>query len=163
MAAVRQESLAKARNQLMLAACRETGQGESCDNHPRLHVGTTFTQPLRFASRQQRARAARSAWVLLSAQTDTQPASPPMSAARLRGNVQCHNRPKEDPMKKGPVDPALQGEGNYFAARRHRASVEKFVQSGKVQPAADAAAPHNAGEARALLDAEKAGRAPARK
>jgi hypothetical protein len=66
-------------------------------------------------------------------------------------------------MKKAPFDPALQGEGNYIAARRHRASVKKFIQSGKVEQAADAAAPHDSDEARVLLDAEKKGAAPARK
>jgi len=66
-------------------------------------------------------------------------------------------------MKKAPSDPALQGEGNYIAARRHRASVKKFIQSGKVTQAADAAAPHDGDEARVLLDAEKKGAAPARK
>lgn len=66
-------------------------------------------------------------------------------------------------MKKAPFDPALQGEGNYIAARRHRASVKKFVQSGKVEQAADAAAPLDANEARDLLEAEKKGAAPARK
>lgn len=66
-------------------------------------------------------------------------------------------------MKKSPVDPALQGEGNYIAARRHRASVKKFVQSGKVQQSAEDAAPHDAVEARDLLEAEEEGAAPARK
>jgi len=66
-------------------------------------------------------------------------------------------------MKKAPFDPALQGEGNYIAARRHRAAVKKFVQSGKVEQAADAAAPHDANEVRDLLEAEKQGAAPARK
>jgi len=61
-----------------------------------------------------------------------------------------------------PVDPALQGEGNDIAARRHCASVKKFVQSGNVQRAADAAAPSDANDARELLDAEKKGAAPAR-
>ena len=66
-------------------------------------------------------------------------------------------------MKKAPFDPALQGEGNYIAARRHRASVKKFVQSGKVEQVADAAAPQDAKEAHELLEAEKKGVAPARK
>lgn len=66
-------------------------------------------------------------------------------------------------MKKAPVDPALQGEGNYIAARRHRASLQKFVKAGKVAPAAKAAAPADAEEARELTDAEKTGAAAARK
>ena len=66
-------------------------------------------------------------------------------------------------MKKTPFDPALQGEGNYIAARRHRASVKKFVHSGKVERAAADAAPHDAAEECELLEAEKQGAAPARK
>ena len=50
-------------------------------------------------------------------------------------------------------NPALQGEGNYTAARRHRESVEAFIDAGKVAPAADKAAPANAAEAQALKDA----------
>jgi hypothetical protein len=60
-------------------------------------------------------------------------------------------------------DPDLQGEGNYTAARRHRESAEAFVESGRVDDAADAAAPKDETEARELKAAEKAGRAPARR
>ena len=55
-------------------------------------------------------------------------------------------------------NPALQGEGNYTAARRHRESVEAFIDAGKVAPAAAKAAPANAAEAQALTDAEAQGR-----
>ena len=60
-------------------------------------------------------------------------------------------------------DPALQGEGNYTAARRHRKSVENFVESGKVPEAARDAAPKGPSEQREMRQAEKAGRAKARK
>ena len=60
-------------------------------------------------------------------------------------------------------DPALQGEGNYTAARRHRKSAESFVKSGQVGPAARAAAPKNEAEARAMKAAEKAGQQHAKK
>ena len=66
-------------------------------------------------------------------------------------------------MKKGPVDPQLQGEGNYAATRRHRAALQKFVNAGKVPAAAEAAPPRDAEEAKELLAAEKAGKAPARR
>lgn len=62
-----------------------------------------------------------------------------------------------------PKDPALQGEGNYAAARRHRASAEAFVKAGKVKPAAEAAKPRTKDEARALREAEEVGREPARR
>lgn len=66
-------------------------------------------------------------------------------------------------MKKPPTDPMLQGEGNYHAARRHRASTQKFIRQGKVPQAAAAAAPASEQEARDLLAAEAKGRAPAKK
>ena len=66
-------------------------------------------------------------------------------------------------MKTSPSDPALQGEGNITAARRHRKSVERFVASGQVSEAARDAAPKDAQEARTLLVAEKSGLSKARK
>ena len=60
-------------------------------------------------------------------------------------------------------DPALQGEGNYTAARRHRRSTEAFVKSGKVTDAADKAAPRDDKEAQVLQEAELAGKQKARK
>ena len=62
-----------------------------------------------------------------------------------------------------PKDPALQGEGNYTAARRHRASAEAFVKAGKVKPAARAAKPNTPEEAREMSEAEEAGREHARR
>ena len=63
----------------------------------------------------------------------------------------------------GAADPAMQGEGNYTATRRHRLSVKRFVASGKVDAAAHSAAPRNDEEAKALLDAEQAGLSHAKK
>lgn len=78
------------------------------------------------------------------------------------------NKPVPDP--RPPVapdtpaaDPALQGEGNYTATRRHRASVKKFVDAGKVEPAARDAAPDTAEEAQRLEAAEQVGRSHARR
>lgn len=59
--------------------------------------------------------------------------------------------------------PALQGEGNYTAARRHRESAEKFVESGQVAQAARDAEPNSTREARELQDAEEAARSHAKK
>lgn len=56
----------------------------------------------------------------------------------------------------------LQGEGNLDAARRHRASVEDFVESGQVESAARDAAPHDAAEARELEAAEEKGKSHAK-
>lgn len=71
--------------------------------------------------------------------------------------------PPTDPAHPGAPDPELQGEGNYTAARRHRKSVERFVDSGDVERAARDAAPASDEEARELREAEEAGRAHARK
>lgn len=65
-------------------------------------------------------------------------------------------------MKKPPTDPMLQGEGNYHAARRQRASTQKFIRQGKVPAAAAAAAPSTEQEAKDLLAAEAAGLARAK-
>jgi len=61
------------------------------------------------------------------------------------------------------VNPALQGEGNYTAARRHRESAEQFVGSGEVDRAARDAEPENEQEAAELRDAEAQGREHAKK
>ena len=60
-------------------------------------------------------------------------------------------------------DPALQGEGNYAAARRHRESVEQFIDAGKVQSAAENAAPTDAAEAEDLRAAEEEGKSHAKR
>ena len=56
----------------------------------------------------------------------------------------------------------LQGEGNYDAARRHRESVEEFVESGQVESAARNAAPRNEAEAEEMQAAEQAGQSHAK-
>lgn len=60
-------------------------------------------------------------------------------------------------------DPPLQGEGNYTASRRHRKSVKRFLDEGKVEAAASAAAPRNAEEERDMKAAESAGLSHARR
>ena len=52
----------------------------------------------------------------------------------------------------------VQGEGDYEAARRYDKSVEQFAKSGKVEPAAQAAAPKSEQEAEELKRAEEAGK-----
>ncbi len=72
------------------------------------------------------------------------------------------SRPPVDPDTPA-ADPVLQGEGNYTATRRHRASVKKFVDAGKVEPAARDAAPDTAEEVQSLEAAERVGRSHARR
>jgi hypothetical protein len=48
------------------------------------------------------------------------------------------------------------GEGNYKASRDYNEATKKFVESGRVEAAAKAAAPRDAGEARELINAERA-------
>lgn len=62
-----------------------------------------------------------------------------------------------------PKPQAVQGEGNTEADRHYRDAAKAFVDAGKVQPAAEAAAPESAEVAQALLDAERAGLSHARK
>jgi hypothetical protein len=51
------------------------------------------------------------------------------------------------------------GEGNYKASQRYRKQTEAFVESGRVEEAAESAAPASDAEARELEDAEQAGKA----
>lgn len=67
------------------------------------------------------------------------------------------------PASKAPHVPSagqgeVQGEGDYDAARRHRESASGFVRSHDIEAEARAAAPRNAEDARALLEAERKGR-----
>jgi len=70
---------------------------------------------------------------------------------------------RPDPSAAADKPDAVEGEGNYTAARRHRQSVEQFVDDGKVEPAARDAAPDSAAEAEQLRSAEEAGRAHAKR
>ena len=56
----------------------------------------------------------------------------------------------------------VQGEGNYEAARRYDEAQKRFVDSGKVERAAEQAAPKNQAEAEALRRAEEEGRSRAK-
>lgn len=56
------------------------------------------------------------------------------------------------------TDKKLQGEGNYEAARRYDEAQKRFVDSGRVKKAAEEAAPKSDAEARALEQAEEAGK-----
>ncbi len=59
--------------------------------------------------------------------------------------------------------PALEGEGNYTAARRHRQSVETFIDTGIVEQAAEDAAPRDEEDAQDMREAEVKGRSRAKK
>lgn len=80
------------------------------------------------------------------------------AAAAAAGNSDENNH--EDGIDK---DPALQGEGNYTAARRHRESVKEFIDEGRVEEAADKAAPESEQQAQELRDAEAEGRKHAKR
>jgi hypothetical protein len=57
---------------------------------------------------------------------------------------------------------AVQGEGNYEAARRYDEAQKRFVDAGRVDEAAEQAAPKSEAEADALRRAEEAGRSHAK-
>ena len=54
------------------------------------------------------------------------------------------------------------GEGNYKASREYNDATKKFVESGKVDEAAQKAKPKSAEEARQLEQAEEAGKSHAK-
>lgn len=60
------------------------------------------------------------------------------------------------------VQPKVQGEGDYDAARRYRRDVEEFVDENDTEELARAAQPQSPQEARALESAEAIGRSRAR-
>jgi len=66
------------------------------------------------------------------------------------------------PASNDPQHGAVQGEGNYEAAREFNDAERKFVESGKVEAAARAAAPKDEAESRQLLEAEQKGRSRAK-
>jgi general stress protein 26 len=62
----------------------------------------------------------------------------------------------------GRIEGGVHGEGNYAASRQYNDATAKFVQSGRVEKAADAAAPANATEAADLRRAEEIGKSHAK-
>jgi hypothetical protein len=65
---------------------------------------------------------------------------------------------KNLPQKTESGKPDVQGEGDYDAARRHRQSVEDFLESNDPEQLARSAAPTDPEEEKELEDAEKRGR-----
>ena len=57
---------------------------------------------------------------------------------------------------------SVQGEGNYEAGRRYDEAQKRFVDSGKVEKAAEDAAPKSEAEAEELRRAEEKGRSQAK-
>jgi hypothetical protein len=64
--------------------------------------------------------------------------------------------------RKGKDDKDVQGEGNYEAGRRYDEAQKRFVDSGKVEKAAEDAAPKSEAEAEELRRAEEKGRSQAK-
>ena len=58
--------------------------------------------------------------------------------------------------------PNVQGEGDYESARKYNKDAKEFAQSGKVHEAARAAKPENEQQARAMEQAEQAGKSRAK-
>jgi len=75
---------------------------------------------------------------------------------------QSQSQSSETPASEQSSGAELQGEGNYDAARRHRESVEEFVQSGQVEAAARDAAPNDDAQAREMEAAEEEGKSHAK-
>ena len=86
----------------------------------------------------------------------------PKTPQQIDPNAAPEQQQGEQPAA-GGGDPPLQGEGNYSAARRHRESLKEFIDSGRVEPAAEQARPADAQQAGELEEAEKAGRSHAKR
>jgi hypothetical protein len=67
---------------------------------------------------------------------------------------------QQDPSALPPSGPggAVQGEGDYEAARRHREAASRHARDRDVEREARDAAPRSPNEARDMLDAEREGR-----
>jgi hypothetical protein len=61
-----------------------------------------------------------------------------------------------------PNPDQVQGEGDYEAGRRYDKASRDFAESGKVEPAAHDAAPHDAREAEDMERAEEEGKSHAK-
>lgn len=61
-------------------------------------------------------------------------------------------------MSDSPKKEAVQGEGDYEAARRYDQAARDFAKSGKVEPAAHDAAPESTAEAEEMKRAEDIGK-----
>ena len=56
----------------------------------------------------------------------------------------------------------VEGEGSYTGAKNYDKRTKKFIDSGKVEQAANDAAPKSEQEAREMEEAERAGKKPAK-
>lgn len=65
-------------------------------------------------------------------------------------------------MSKPKLNPDLQGEGSYTAAKHYDDATRNFIKAGKVSEAAKNAVPKNAKEEREMLEAEEKWRAHAK-
>jgi hypothetical protein len=74
------------------------------------------------------------------------------------GSAKTEETRKSDGGPSGLNKDGVQGEGNYEAARAFNEAERKFVASGKVAAAADAAAPKSETEREEMIAAEKEGK-----
>jgi hypothetical protein len=151
-------------------------------NNPMLGVGLAFGGGLVLASLLRRAASGERSYAqrgaasghgqLLHVWEAIQSALIGVAASKLTGALGefvpgFHEHFAKTPGTRGPSESGnghgVEGEGNYEAARRHRADVERYVRSADVPGAAHAAAPRSKAEAAELEAAEEAGRARARK
>jgi len=59
--------------------------------------------------------------------------------------------------------PKVEGEGSYSGTRDYNKRTEKFIKSGKVEDAAEKAAPENEQQAHEMQKAERLGKSKAKK
>lgn len=74
------------------------------------------------------------------------------------GQGRSRQQGSDDPAAGLGPDDTVHGEGNYKATRDYNESTKRFIDAGKVEKAADDAAPRSAQEARDMEEAERAGK-----
>jgi hypothetical protein len=94
--------------------------------------------------------------------TMTSPSNKQRNDTRGQGSNAQQGREQNRDRSSQPQRDQVQGEGNYDAARQFDEAERKFVESGKVEAAARAAAPRSEAEQEEMLDAERKGRSRAK-
>ena len=92
----------------------------------------------------------------------TSPTNKQRNDTRGQGSSTQQGREQNRDRSSQPQRDRVQGEGNYDAARQFDEAERKFVESGKVEAAARAAAPRSEAEQQEMLDAERKGRSRAK-
>ena len=92
----------------------------------------------------------------------TSPSKKQQNVSGGQGNIVQQGSGRKPGSTSQPSRNGIQGEGNYDAAREFDEAERKFVESGKVDAAARAAAPRSEKEQQEMQDAERKGQSRAK-